>query len=168
MTEAFPARLDLAELVFLDHAMLHSGDLDGGPASLQPDLPAGPGELGLRRALVEQGLVVLMRAGLVEMGPDERGFSTVRPRRPPASSTPSRPITSARSGACRLARRALPAARRGRQGRHEPDHPAMGRSTACRSHRPRKGRRPVTALTLVHLTSWARTSHRRLWSSALT
>ncbi|MFE5301281.1 ABC-three component system middle component 2 [Streptomyces sp. NPDC056632] len=74
LTEAFPGRLDVAELVFLDHAMLHSGDLDGGPASLQPDLPAGPGELGLRRALVEQGLVVLMRAGLVEMSPDERGF----------------------------------------------------------------------------------------------
>lgn len=74
LTETFPSRLDVAELVFLDHAMLHSGDLDGGPASLQPDLPAGPGELVLRRALVEQGLVVLMRAGLVEMRPDEQGF----------------------------------------------------------------------------------------------
>ncbi|WP_224276014.1 ABC-three component system middle component 2 [Streptomyces sp. LS1784] len=74
LTEAFPDRLDVAELVYLDHALLHSGDFDGGPDSLQPDLPAGPGELGLRRALVEQGLVVLLRAGLADMTTDEGGF----------------------------------------------------------------------------------------------
>lgn len=74
LTEGFPARLDTAQLVFLDHALLHSGDLDGGPSSLQPDLPAGPGEIGLRRKLMEQGLVLLMRAGLVELTTDAGGF----------------------------------------------------------------------------------------------
>lgn len=74
LTVASPSRLDTAQLVFLDHAMLHSGDLDGGPASLQPDLPAGPGELSLRRTLMEQGLVLLMRAGLVDLTTDEGGF----------------------------------------------------------------------------------------------
>ncbi|MFD7731283.1 ABC-three component system middle component 2 [Kitasatospora phosalacinea] len=74
LTEVFPRRLDVAELVYLDHAVLHSGDFAGGPASLQPDLPIGPGELGLRRSLVEQGLVVLMRAGLADLTTDERGF----------------------------------------------------------------------------------------------
>ncbi|HEV2635260.1 MAG TPA: ABC-three component system middle component 2 [Actinocrinis sp.] len=67
LSETFPRRLDVAQLVYLDHAMLHSGDLDGGPASLHPDLPVGPGELGLRRHLIEQGLVVLLRAGLADM-----------------------------------------------------------------------------------------------------
>ena len=74
LTVASPARLDTAQLVFLDHVILHSGDLDGGPVSLQPDLPAGPGELGLRRTLMEQGLVLLMRAGLVDLTTDESGF----------------------------------------------------------------------------------------------
>ncbi|MGW7729861.1 ABC-three component system middle component 2 [Streptomyces canus] len=74
LTAAFPVRLDVAQLVYLDHVMLHSGDLDGGPPSLQPDLPVGPGELGLRRTLVEQGLVVLMRAGLADLTTDEGGF----------------------------------------------------------------------------------------------
>ena len=74
LTVASPGRLDTAQLVFLDHALLHSGDLDGGPVSLLPDLPAGPGELGLRRTLMEKGLVLLMRAGLVDLTTDEGGF----------------------------------------------------------------------------------------------
>ncbi|MFE2543612.1 ABC-three component system middle component 2 [Actinacidiphila glaucinigra] len=74
LSETFPRRLDVAQLVYLDHAMLHSGDLDGGPSSLYPDLPAGPGELGMRRRLIEQGLVVLMRAGLADMAATDEGF----------------------------------------------------------------------------------------------
>jgi hypothetical protein len=67
LSQTFPQRLDVAQLVYLDHAMVHSGDLRGGPDSLHPDLPVGPGELGMRRHLIEQGLVVLMRAGLAEV-----------------------------------------------------------------------------------------------------
>jgi hypothetical protein len=74
LAETFPRRLDVAQLVYLDHAMLHSGDLDGGPASLHPDLPIGPSELGMRRRLIEQGLLVLMRAGLADMTATQAGF----------------------------------------------------------------------------------------------
>ena len=74
LAESFPRRLDVAQLVYLDHAMLHSGELDGGPDSLHPSLPAGPGEMGMRRRLIEQGLVVLMRAGLAEMIASEEGL----------------------------------------------------------------------------------------------
>jgi hypothetical protein len=74
LTETFPRRLDVAQLVYLDHAMLHSGDLEDGPASLHPDLPAGPGELGMRRRLIEQGLTVLLRAGLADMTATADGF----------------------------------------------------------------------------------------------
>lgn len=74
LAETFPRRLDVAQLVYLDHAMLHSGDLDHGPTSLHPDLPAGPGELGLRRRLIEQGLMVLLRAGLADMTATDDGF----------------------------------------------------------------------------------------------
>jgi hypothetical protein len=73
LSETFPRRLDVAQLVYLDHAMLHSGDI-GGPSSLYPDLPVGPGELGMRRRLIEQGLIVLMRAGFAEITATEDGF----------------------------------------------------------------------------------------------
>ncbi|MFE3906729.1 ABC-three component system middle component 2 [Streptomyces sp. NPDC059153] len=75
LSATFPRRLDVAQLVYLDHAMLHSGDLEDGPASLYPDLPAGPGELGMRRRLIEQGLVVLLRAGLADMTATSDGFT---------------------------------------------------------------------------------------------
>lgn len=74
LAEAFPRRLDVSQLVYLDHIMLHSGSLDGGPASLHPDLPIGPSELGMRRRIIEQGLIVLMRAGLADMVASDAGF----------------------------------------------------------------------------------------------
>ncbi|AGT95641.1 MULTISPECIES: ABC-three component system middle component 2 [Rhodococcus] len=74
LTEVFPRRMDLAELVYFDHAVLHSGNLDGGPDSLHPELPISPGEMALRRKLIEQGLTVLMRADLAEIAATEDGF----------------------------------------------------------------------------------------------
>ncbi|MEU1924599.1 ABC-three component system middle component 2 [Streptomyces albogriseolus] len=71
LTASFPQPLDVGQLVYLDHLMLHSSEIDG-PPSLHPTLPAGPGELAMKRGLIEQGLVVLLRAGLadVEATPD--------------------------------------------------------------------------------------------------
>ncbi|MET7842212.1 ABC-three component system middle component 2 [Streptomyces sp. NPDC005356] len=63
LAHSHPDPLDLSWLVVLDHAMLHSGQFDG-PPSLHPQLPAQPGELGMKRRLVLEGLEVLMRAGL--------------------------------------------------------------------------------------------------------
>ncbi|WNV82150.1 ABC-three component system middle component 2 [Umezawaea sp. Da 62-37] len=66
LNEIFPESLDIGHLIFCDHALLHSAEL-GGPASIHPKLPAAPGELGIKRRLVESGLRVMIRAGLVEM-----------------------------------------------------------------------------------------------------
>lgn len=63
LARSHPHPLDLSWLVVLDHAMLHSSQFDG-PPSLHPRLPAQPGELGLKRQVMQEGLEVLMRAGL--------------------------------------------------------------------------------------------------------
>ncbi|MFF9051544.1 ABC-three component system middle component 2 [Streptomyces erythrochromogenes] len=63
LAETYPEPLDLAQLVVLDHALLHSGEFDG-PPSLHPDLPARAGEIGMKRTVLEQALLVLIRAGL--------------------------------------------------------------------------------------------------------
>ncbi|WP_392872726.1 ABC-three component system middle component 2 [Streptomyces sp. LN499] len=63
LARSHPDPLDLSWLVVLDHAMLHSSQFDG-PPSLHPRLPAQPGELGLKRQLMQEGLEVLIRAGL--------------------------------------------------------------------------------------------------------
>ncbi|MGW5442756.1 ABC-three component system middle component 2 [Streptomyces asiaticus] len=66
LSQSHPEPLDLAQLVALDYVVLHSGEFDG-PRSLHPDLPARAGELGRKRELLEQGLLVLIRAGLADI-----------------------------------------------------------------------------------------------------
>ncbi|MDO8121231.1 hypothetical protein Q6346_07890 [Isoptericola sp. b490] len=69
---AFPERLDLNQLVLLDHGLLHSADL-GGPESLHPPVPIRAGELGVRREAIEAGLEVMIRAKLAHVGLGKRG-----------------------------------------------------------------------------------------------
>jgi hypothetical protein len=76
LSEAYPAHLDLNRLVLLDHGVLHSADL-GGPESLHPPLPIRAGELGMKRTTIEQGLQVMIRAGLAEMQVGEEGIQFV-------------------------------------------------------------------------------------------
>lgn len=73
LVEAYPEALDVGSLVLLDHAILNSADL-GGPESLHPPLPARVGEFGMKRQLVEDGLQILLRSGLVEIVLDDRGI----------------------------------------------------------------------------------------------
>ncbi|BCN78910.1 ABC-three component system middle component 2 [Prescottella equi] len=73
LTSAFPDRLDLNRLVLLDHGLLHSADL-GGPPSLHPPIPIRASELGVRRAAIEYGLEVLIRADLAHAGLSANGI----------------------------------------------------------------------------------------------
>ncbi|MFF0165476.1 MULTISPECIES: ABC-three component system middle component 2 [Streptomyces] len=73
LAESHPQPLDLTQLVALDYLVLHSGEFDG-PHSLHPDLPAREGELGRKRELLEQGLLVLIRAGLADLVSSDDGL----------------------------------------------------------------------------------------------
>lgn len=73
LVEAYPAHLDINRLVLLDHGLLHSADLDG-PESLHPPLPIRVGEFGVKRQHVEDGLYVMIRAGLAEMSAEDSGI----------------------------------------------------------------------------------------------
>lgn len=66
LTATYPRTVDVDTLVLLDHSLVHSGDL-GGPASIHPDLPMRSGELGLKRAILEDGLRLMMRAHMVDL-----------------------------------------------------------------------------------------------------
>ena len=73
LQEAFPERLDLNQLVLLDHSVLHSADL-GGPESLHPPVPVRASELGVKRQSIEAGLEVMIRAHLAHVGVGDRGI----------------------------------------------------------------------------------------------
>lgn len=66
LVEAYPTSLDLNRLVLLDHALVHSADLEG-PDSVHPALPLRAGELGIKRRLVEQGIQAMIRVHMVDV-----------------------------------------------------------------------------------------------------
>lgn len=73
LAAAFPAHLDINRLVLLDHGLLHSADLDG-PESLHPPIPVRVGELGVKRRHIEDGLHLMLQAGLAEMVAEDGGI----------------------------------------------------------------------------------------------
>lgn len=73
LTQAYPARLDLAQLTLLDHCVLHSGDV-GGPPSIHPPLPLRVSELSIKRAAISEGLAVLAKSALIEVNAGSEGI----------------------------------------------------------------------------------------------
>lgn len=71
----YPRRCDLMEMTWLDHLVVHTGDLGGDdvPESLHPDLPNRSGELLVRRHLVERSLRVMQQVHLVDVFETEEG-----------------------------------------------------------------------------------------------
>lgn len=68
--EAFhPRHCDLLEMTWLDHLIVHTGDLDDpdAPSSLHPDLPNRVAELVVRRPLVEKSLRLMQQLHLVDV-----------------------------------------------------------------------------------------------------
>ncbi|MFI0769253.1 ABC-three component system middle component 2 [Streptomyces sp. NPDC021218] len=82
LAESHPEPMDLAQLVALDHVLLHSGEFDG-PPSLHPDLPARAGELGRKRTVLEEALLVLIRAGLADVVDHSEGLMYAATERGP-------------------------------------------------------------------------------------
>lgn len=60
-----PKAFDLATMSLLDYYIVHTSDA-GGPPSLHPEINARAGEYFVRRYLVEEGLLLMARASLVE------------------------------------------------------------------------------------------------------
>ena len=65
LNTAYPRAFDLRELVWLDHLVVHTGDIFG-PESLHPNVPHRDGELLVRRSLVEQGITLMSSLHMVE------------------------------------------------------------------------------------------------------
>ena len=73
LSEAFPSAYSLQRLVVSDYLLVHSDDLPGGPPGLHPKTPHRGGELLVRRAVLEQGLMLYQSRGLLERHYTETG-----------------------------------------------------------------------------------------------
>jgi hypothetical protein len=69
-----PDMCDLQRLGFYDHLLVHSDDVPSGPLALHPATPLRSGELLVRRTLVERGIQLLIRKGLVTKCYTTRGI----------------------------------------------------------------------------------------------
>jgi hypothetical protein len=74
---AYPAGFDLQRLVQYDYLVVHSGDVDNGPASIHPATPHRSGELLVRRAVVESGLEFMKAKGIIAKVYTASGISYV-------------------------------------------------------------------------------------------
>jgi hypothetical protein len=66
LSEAFPASYSLQRLVVSDYLLVHSDDWPNGPPGLHPQTPHRGAELLVRRAVLEQGLLLYQSRGLLE------------------------------------------------------------------------------------------------------
>lgn len=66
LTEDYPSAYTLQRLVILDYLIVHSDDLNFGPVGLHPQTPHRSGELLVRRAALEKGLLLYQSKGLLE------------------------------------------------------------------------------------------------------
>lgn len=73
LAEGFPAASSLQRLVVYDYLVVHSDDVPGGPSGLHPKTPHRGAELLVRRAVLEQGLLLYQSRGLVERQYTEGG-----------------------------------------------------------------------------------------------
>jgi hypothetical protein len=69
----FPKRADLQRLVFLDYAVIYSGDLNG-PTSLHTPVPLRGTEFASRRGIIEDGLYLMATKGIVDVTADASGL----------------------------------------------------------------------------------------------
>lgn len=74
LTAAFPRSLDLDRLVLMDYCLLHSADLDG-PSSVLPAVPSRSGELGIKRTVLDHGVQLMTRAGMVDLVTTAEGMT---------------------------------------------------------------------------------------------
>ena len=74
LNTAYPSSFDLTRLTWLDHLVVHTGDI-GGPDSLHPTLPQRSGEILVRRRLIEDGLTLMRRLHLVATISNESGIA---------------------------------------------------------------------------------------------
>ncbi|MDO8605462.1 MAG: threonine transporter [Phaeospirillum sp.] len=70
----YPLTIDLSRLTWLDHLVVHTGDING-PQSLHVPVPGRNGELLVRRRLIEESLTLMRRLHLVEAVAEASGVA---------------------------------------------------------------------------------------------
>jgi hypothetical protein len=68
------APMDLQRLIAYDYLLVHSGDIENGPASLHPAVPYRGTELLVKRKMVQAGLNQMIAKELIQIDFTPEGF----------------------------------------------------------------------------------------------
>ncbi|MBQ4681620.1 MULTISPECIES: ABC-three component system middle component 2 [Aeromonas] len=67
--------VDLQRLISYDYLLVHSGDVEGGPISLHPDVPFRGNELLVKRSLAQAGLSQMLSRELINKSFSSHGIT---------------------------------------------------------------------------------------------
>ena len=66
LNEFSPKSLDLNKLITFDYLIIHSGDVEGGPASIHPPLPHRASQILVKREVMKNALILMQSKELLK------------------------------------------------------------------------------------------------------
>ncbi|WP_051686332.1 ABC-three component system middle component 2 [Chryseobacterium hispalense] len=77
LNEAFPKKINLQSLLYIDYIIIHSGDFDNTTTSIHAPVPYRESEIFIRRNLIKDSLDFLLYKNLVDIIYDADGISYI-------------------------------------------------------------------------------------------
>lgn len=77
LNEAFPKKINLQSLIYIDYIIIHSGDFDNTTQSIHAPVPYRESEIFIKRNLIKDSLDFLLYKNLVDISYDSDGITYV-------------------------------------------------------------------------------------------
>jgi len=77
LNEAFPKKINLQSLIYIDYIVIHSGDFDNATQSIHAPVPYRESEIFIKRNLIKDSLDFLLYKNLVDISYDSDGITYV-------------------------------------------------------------------------------------------
>lgn len=75
LNEAYPKKISLQSLIYVDYIIIHSGDFDNAVESIHAPVPYRESEIYIRRNLIKSSLDFLLNKNLIEISYDVNGIT---------------------------------------------------------------------------------------------
>lgn len=75
LNEAYPKKISLQSLIYIDYIIIHSGDFDSSIESIHAPVPYRESEIYIRRNLIKSSLDFLLHKSLIEISYDVNGIT---------------------------------------------------------------------------------------------
>lgn len=77
LNEAFPQKITLQSLIYIDYIIIHSGDFDDNTRSLHAPVPYRESEIFIKRNLIKDSLDFLLYKNLADINYDAEGITYI-------------------------------------------------------------------------------------------